>query len=679
MSDNQEREHELIVGFDILPAHSPSSKTVPKFACVVMRDGVVLNEYPDISRNALVRLVRELTPKWLCTDNIFEIVSDSKSLFRFVDRIPIETKMVQVTGVPPRQIPLKTLAKRHGLHVRGKPNPLQSARLSAKLVSRGIGHYMECFGEQTEIKVTRGRKPGRGGQSANRYRRRVHSEIQQMTRHIESELKSAEIDYDIHIRHSDFGYASSRLVVSAPLPAIRGLIESKRSGDFNVIISPVRKRIEFLPLEPKSVPLDIKPKYFILGVDPGTTAAYCLLSLHGTIKSLRSKKGLTRADIIREVYEIGVPIIVASDVPTLPHFVEKLASTVNATTFTPNKPIPVANKQELAREYASEFKVRNAHERDALTAAVFAYRNVLPKLQQIDRMIKEEELQIDRSHLKALVLKGTPINEALARLEPEGVEPPLESFTEEIAEPEDEELTQERFDALKTKSDELALVNQQLEEKVEDLKRMIEFMKFRESELTHSLEIVNRANYWRVKRDREVAKAKDSLKKAELESKRLQKNVDELKARLERFKGVKRLEMKGDMLPIKIIPHFNRESIEEYHRKVGLKSGDIVLFEDASGAGPQTANILIEREIRAVVVETTLTHLSQEELVKALVPVIHAADVELQRIDEFAFISRKKFEKQMQTFTRDVREAARRRGEDDLVELVERYRHESGR
>jgi predicted RNase H-like nuclease (RuvC/YqgF family) len=498
-----------------------------------------------------------------------------------------------------------------------------------------------------------------------------------MTRHIESELKSAEIEYDIHIRHSDFGYASSRLVVSAPLPAIRGLIESKRSGDFNVIISPVRKRIEFLPLEPKSVPLDSKPKYFILGVDPGTTAAYCLLSLRGKVKSLRSKKGFTRADIIREVYEIGIPVMVASDVPSIPHFVEKIASTVNATTYTPNKPIPVANKQELAREYASEVKVRNAHERDALTAAVYAYKNVLPKLQQIDRMVREEELQIDRNHLKALVLKGTPINEALARLEPEGVEPP-ESFPEERTEPE-EELTQERFDALKTKSDELALVNQQLEEKVEDLKRMIEFMKFRESELTHSLEIVNRANYWRVKRDREVAKAKTSLKKAEDESKMLQRKLDELNARLERFKGAKRLEMKGDMLPIKIIPHFSRESIEEYHRKVGLKSGDIVLFEDASGAGPQTANILIEREIRAVVVETALTHLSQEELVRALIPVIDAADVELQRIDEFAFISRKKFEKQMQTFTRNVREEARRRGEDDLVELVERYRHESGR
>jgi predicted RNase H-like nuclease (RuvC/YqgF family) len=69
----------FIIGFDILPFHSPGSKSVPKFACVIMRDGVILNEYPEISRGALLQLVKTIAPKWFCTDNIFEIVSDSNS------------------------------------------------------------------------------------------------------------------------------------------------------------------------------------------------------------------------------------------------------------------------------------------------------------------------------------------------------------------------------------------------------------------------------------------------------------------------------------------------------------------------------------------------------------------------------------------------------------------------
>jgi len=664
----------FIIGFDILPSHSASSKRAPKFACVITRNDIVLNEYPEISRAALLKLVREVAPKWLCTDNIFEIVPDTKSLFHLVDRIPTETRIVQVTGIPPRQTPLKILAKRYGLLSRGKPTSLESARIAAQLAARGVGYSLECFGEQTEIKVARGRKPGRGGQSANRFRRRVHSQIQQMTRFIESQLKAAKIDYDLDIRESDFGYASARLITYAPLPAVRSLVETKRGGNFKVIISPVRKRVEFLSLEPRPVVSGLKPKYYILGIDPGTTAAYCLLRFNGTIRALRSKKGLTRADIIREVYDKGIPAIIASDVPQTPHLVEKIASTVNAPIFTPQKPIAVSDKQELAREYGTEMKIRNAHERDALTAAVYAYKSLLPKFQQIDRKIRDEQLSIDRNYLKALVIKGSSINEALAKIESEEFEP-IESVPEQ-PEVEDELLTQERYDALKLKTEQLESENKLLSEKIEDLQRFVEYLKFRESELSESLEIVTRENHWKIKRDREVEKAKSTLKKAQSESVSLRKQVGTLSKRLERLKGVKHLEMRGDMLAVKVVSHFTRESIEEFDRKVGLRSGDVVLFEDASGGGPQTAGILIDREIRAVVVDTPLSHLSHDELVKALIPVVDAKEVALQRVDEFAFISRGKFNQQLQTFMRTVREQARQKGEDQLVELVERYRRE---
>jgi len=208
------------------------------------------------------------------------------------------------------------------------------------------------------------------------------------------------------------------------------------------------------------------------------------------------------------------------------------------------------------------------------------------------------------------------------------------------------------------------------------LTRFVEFLCFRESEMLDSLDIVKRTNYWKVKRDREVAKKEKELGHSRRESQELQKDLEALRKRLELLRGVKRLEIRGDMLAVKLIPHFTRESIEEYNQKVGLKGGDIVLFEDASGGGPQTAGLLVEKEIRAVIVDTPLSHLSEEELTQATIPVISAKNVELQRIDEFAFISRKKFEQQLRRFIKEVRERARRKGEDELVELVERYRRE---
>ncbi|TXT56886.1 MAG: hypothetical protein BAJATHORv1_20483 [Candidatus Thorarchaeota archaeon] len=669
-------DREFIMGFDILPSHSVRSRKPAKYACVVMLDGIVLNEYSNISRGALIRLVREIEPKWLCTDNIFEIVPDSNSLFSFVDRLPHDTRIVQVTGVPPKQVPLKRLARKYKLKVRGKPTPLESAKIAAELASLGVGYTVECFSGQTEIKVVRGRKLGRGGQSANRYRRKMHSRIQQMTRHIESILKRAEIEYDITIRESDFGYARSRIVAYAPFPAIKDLIESSNGRDFRVIISPVRKRTEFLPLEPEPSPILSRAKYFILGIDPGITAAICLLTLNGTIHKMTSKKNLTRADIIRMVYQEGIPVLVASDVQKTPSLVKKIASTINADIYTPPKDIPVSEKQEIAREYAQDTRVRNAHERDALTAAVFAYRSILSKLQQIDRKVREEQIAVDRSHLKALVIKGTSIDEAITQLTTKEVEPEEEPSETEIEE-EPLELTPERFEALKDKCASLESETEILEEKLEDSKRLVEFLRFRESELSRSLEIVQRDNYWKVKRDRELAKKEDQLRKSKKDAKNLRRRLDRLKKRLSQLRGVKRLEMRGDMIAVKSIPHFTRESIEEFTRKVSpLKAGDIILFEDASGGGPQTARILIEKNIRAVIVDNPISHLSREELVRAIIPVIDADCVELQRVDEFAYIDRSKFEQQMKAFVDETKERARQKGEEALIELVERYRRD---
>ncbi len=663
-------DHEFIIGFDIHPSHSPRSKTRPKFACVILRDGIVVAEHEEVSRRDLFQLARELKPLYLATDNIFEIVPDTKAIFALMNKFPSETKLVQVTGVPPKQVSLQSLARKIHFPLQGKPTPIEAARISALLASRGVGYFLECFGEQTEIKVTRGRKMGRGGQSANRYRRKLHSEIQQMTRHIESVLREAQIDFDIDVRTSDFGYSSSRIVAYAPLPVIKGLVDSKRGGDFNILVTPVRKRAEFLPLEPTPIDTTACPRYFIMGIDPGTTAAVCLLTFEGSVHLLKSRKGLTRADIIRLVYEHGVPVIVATDTTPVPHFVKKLASTLSAELYVPNKPIPVAEKQELARTFSELTRISNAHERDALTAAVYAFRSVLPKLQQIDHKIRDEQIRVDRNQVKALVLRGMSISEAIAQLTPTESEVIEVTETEPLEEP----LTQERYDALRARLAQAEMKNEDLADRIDDLTRLVEYYKFRESELAYSLELMNRENYWRIKRDREVAKKESELLTAKREIRRLKKQVQRLRSRVELLRGVRRREMRGDMIAVKVIQHFTRESIEDYARSIGLRAGDIVLFEDASGGGPQTAGLLIERGIRAVIVNASLSHLAEGELVRATIPVISAEDVELQRIDEFAYISRKRFEQQFQGFMREAKERARQQGEEALVELVESYR-----
>ncbi|MGV9102592.1 MAG: DUF460 domain-containing protein [Promethearchaeia archaeon] len=666
-------ESEFVMGFDILPFHSPRSRTPAKYACVIMREGTVLNEYEEISRRSMLNLVNEIRPKWLCTDNIFEIIPDSKSVIYLIEDLPPSTKLIQVTGVPPRQVTLQRLARQHDIPLSGKPSPLEAARISAQLATQGVGYSLECFSAQTEIQVVRGRRPGRGGQSANRFRRRVQSMIQQMTREIESNLTKSQIEYDISIREADFGYASSRIVAYAPLHVVRGIVDSKHSGDFKVLVDPIRKQTEFVPLEPQPAPKEAKTQYFILGVDPGTTAAICLLTLRGKVQFLDSKKALTRADIIRMVYSKGTPVMVASDVTPVPNMVKKISSTVNADLFTPNSNIPVAEKNEIAREFGDGVNISNAHERDALTAAVFAYRSIIPKLRQIDRKVRDERLEVDRDHLKAMVIRGTPMNEAIARLTKEKAEEEAPPESQEI-----EQMPEETLDSLRERYKELKDENESLEQRVEDLKSLVDFLRFKENELSHSLDIISKQNYWKVRRDRKIAKKNSEIKRSRQRTHKLEEKIQDLRDLLSKLRGVKRLEMRGDMLAVKRIEKFTQESIQNYIKEVApLKSGDVLLFDDASGAGPQTAHILAEKGIRAVIIDTPLSHLAENELIEAEIPVIRADEVKLRRVDEFAFIDRSRFERNMANFKKNVHEKARQKREDRLVELVERYRRES--
>jgi hypothetical protein len=264
------------------------------------------------------------------------------------------------------------------------------------------------------------------------------------------------------------------------------------------------------------------------------------------------------------------------------------------------------------------------------------------------------------------------INEAIANLTREEAEVVEVTTPQPVSE---EPLTQEKYDNLMQKYNELEDQNKVLSEKIADLERFVEYLRFKESELSHSLDIVKRENYWKVKRDRKVAKKQSELTKAQRTIGKLRKKNQNLQDKLELLRGVKRLEMRGDMIAVKVISQFTRESIEEYTRKVSpLKSGDIVLFEDASGGGPQTACLLIDCGIRAVITDTPLSHLPEKEFIKATIPIINKKDVEFQQVDEFAFINRKKFEHQFQEFMKQVKEQARQVGEEHLIEIVEDYR-----
>ena len=148
--------------------------------------------------------------------------------------------------------------------------------------------------------------------------------------------------------------------------------------------------------------------HIIIGVDTGKTAAIACLDLEGRPQELIAATSPDLAWFVEKIRELGSPVVIASDKKKNNNTVAKLASIFNAAIYTPREDISVERKKELARRW----KVGNIHQRDALSAAVFAYNHYAPKLNQAGRITRGSETsEVDR--IKALVIKKHSISEAI--------------------------------------------------------------------------------------------------------------------------------------------------------------------------------------------------------------------------------------------------------------------------
>ncbi len=62
-------------------------------------------------------------------------------------------------------------------------------------------------------------------------------------------------------------------------------------------------------------------RHIIVGIDPGTTVGLPMLDLHGEICALYSSKDMSIDDIVERIIGEGLPVIIATDVETLPQTV----------------------------------------------------------------------------------------------------------------------------------------------------------------------------------------------------------------------------------------------------------------------------------------------------------------------------------------------------------------------
>jgi len=135
-------------------------------------------------------------------------------------------------------------------------------------------------------------------------------------------------------------------------------------------------------------------EYIIVGVDPGTTCALAAVDFSGRVVGVYSSRDMGVSQAVSRIISMGRPSVIASDVNPAPEFVSTVASRFGVKLFVPEKTLQVSEKLTLTRGCGTG----DAHQRDALAAALYAYCFFSNKLRKINMLglggeVAHEELK----------------------------------------------------------------------------------------------------------------------------------------------------------------------------------------------------------------------------------------------------------------------------------------------
>ena len=645
----------LILGVDII------SESPKRFAVVSWFNGR-LERKGEFTLYRLIRFIQGKRPDIVAIDSVTELGDD---LRKFLRSLPPETKLVQVTGRPGEQRSLQSLAKEYGIRTLDRFDPYEEAKLAALLASKGVGYEVLAFEDEVIVKVTRGRSHGKGGWSQDRYRKRVHNLVRDKVREIEDRLRRADIPFDLETEERDYGLARGEFRVYASREELAGLIRPMRGGDVEVRIQPVeRAELGFAPLRGEEAIRERKS--IIVGIDPGITVGIAAIDLNGRIVALHSQRNMPVGEVFRFVSEIGHPVIVATDVSPAPGFVEKIARSFKAQLFVPRESLRIEEKNELLRNLG--ISVEDDHQRDALAAAYKAYLRLKPKLEHIDARLREAGLTKKADEVKALVIGGYNLGEAMQKV----------SFRERRREERVEEPARESVDVapyirrireLEKRIEMLENENRELREVIREQRRTIERL---ERKLVDYDEEVRR----KLLREREL---EAKVKRIEV----LEKQLREAKAVIERLgrdlvqvKRMNVVEIRGSAVPLKVLRVLSWRELERIEREVGLRRGDVLFVVNPAGAGRAIAEELVEKGIRALITERPLPQPVAEVLREAHLPFFLSEELDVKRVDEFAVVERETLERAIAELLERWKEEDREREAERLLRLVDEYRLE---
>ena len=598
------RDRLKVFGIDIIKGSVRSRSRRPMYALVRMA-GQIIESESEVSMFRLFRMLNEEQPDILAVDSLQEIAADQHDLFFFLQALPPQTRLVQVTGGE-RKETLGKVAARYNISF-NRFDPFAEARTSAQVASLGAGAEVIAFENESEVVVSRHRSLGKGGWSQNRYVRKIHGAVQLKGREIEMALVAAGLRYEKKETRAFGGCSRVAFRVFATRDQVP--VSTYRGADVQVRISGKRlERIRFRPLSGK-------PRYLIVGIDPGTTTAVAALDLDGNLLHLASSRQMNMGDVVESLYRVGKPLIIASDVQEMPYSVEKIRRAFSAVAYTPKQDVSVETKIELT----AAFPYGNDHERDALSAALDAYRQYRHKFQNLLKRIPPGH---DLDEVRARVIRGQSLDQVIGDMNAITPAPLIDAPMVPVEVKHDE-----RVRVLDGMVKRLRTFVGELQEEVKEKDFEIQRLQARVRKIHTSQDAQLAKDTEVIKKDAIIQSLKKRLRKEERHNRNLSK-------RLVRIKQFAELSMDGEVLPVKVMEALTKEGLRRLTEDVGIEEGDIIFVTRLDGWGRSVVKDLAGIRVKAVVTGATVLAESDPQMLPVFqelgVPLISDKDAGVQ-------------------------------------------------
>lgn len=643
-----------VFGIDIIKGSVRSRTRRPRYALVRRESGKIVSE-SQVSLYRLLRQVASEEPDILAVDSLQEVAANQSALFEFIGALPPKTRLVQVTGGE-KQESLQVVSGRFNIKF-DKFDPFAEARAIAHVAELGAGFEVIAFENACDIVVSRHRSMGKGGWSQNRYVRKVHGAVRQKARDIEDTLNEAGLKYEKSevkafggLGRVNFSVCAARNLV--PVRSYRGL-------DVQVKVTGRRlDRIRFKPVERKQ-------KYLIVGLDPGTTIGIAALDLDGQLVHLKSSRQMSMADVVEELYNIGKPLVIASDVSQMPASVEKIRRAFNAVAYSPRED----RSQEEKVSVCSGFSYKNDHERDSLSAAIEAWRHYKNKFTSIAKRVPAG---YNLDEVRAGVVRGLSIEQVLGGISagvPTGAEEKPDEKSgekpdEAVITPRDE--TVARLDGMiKSLRGYISDLQDESEKKDSEIRRLTGILMH---ERTKKAELL-KTNTEIVRREAIIKSQKKRLRREERRSKKF---IGQIK-RLKKFAD---LQMGNEHIPVKVLESLTRDDIRFLDDDLGISAGDIIYVRKTSGWGRSAVDFFSTENIYVLIAGST----PDESLVSLFrekkIPLILSSEVKMDLRGRTGTLHRADLEEALSKWRSDQELYERQKREQMLESIVSEYRSE---